>query len=133
MTVLLADDSLLILERLHQAIARHSEITIIGSFSNGTDTLNAIRSQKPNLAIIDIKMPGLTGLEVLQKSKEEELDTRFIILTFYSSKYFREMAIEAGAEYFFSKADDFELMTQVVEEMVAQEAVQSFVRSDPGK
>ena len=66
-------------------------------------------------------MPGLTGLEVLTEIRNEGIITKFIILTFFSSGYYRQLAMEAGADYFFSKADDFEKIAGVVEEMLSKE------------
>ena len=83
-------------------------LQIIGSYSNGTDMLNAMRTQKPDLAIVDIKMPGLTGLEVLSEIRKEDKKVKFIVLTLFSTDYYRQMALERGADYFFSKVDDFE-------------------------
>lgn len=59
MRVLLADDSNLILERLQEALSIYKQVEIVGLFGNGTETLEAIRVLKPDLAIIDIELPGL--------------------------------------------------------------------------
>jgi len=121
MRVLLADDSSLILERLQEMVSNHKQIEIVGVFKNGTETLNAIRTMKPDLAIVDIKMPGLNGLYVLNEIRKDDKNVIFIILTFYSSDYYRQLAIQAGSNYFFSKADDFEKLTQVVAELSEKE------------
>jgi len=76
---------------------------------------------KPDLAIVDIKMPGLSGLEVLNEIRKEDKTVKFIILTFYPSYYYRQLAIQGGANYFFSKVDDFEKVSLVVEEMLVKE------------
>jgi len=76
---------------------------------------------KPDLAIVDIKMPGLNGLYVLNEIRKDDKNVIFIILTFYSSDYYRQLAIQAGSNYFFSKADDFEKLTQVVAELSEKE------------
>jgi DNA-binding NarL/FixJ family response regulator len=94
---------------------------IVASCKNGTDTLEALRKLKPDLAIVDLKMPGLTGIEVLTEIRKENQFTIFIILTLYSTLYYRQLAMEAGADYFFSKADDFDNIAGVVEEMVREE------------
>lgn len=108
MRVILADDSNLILERLQEALRVFKQVEIVGLCDNGIDTLNAIRVLKPDLAIIDIEMPGLTGLEVLQEVRKEGAGLKIVILTFYSSDYYQQAAIKLGADYFYSKVDDFE-------------------------
>jgi DNA-binding NarL/FixJ family response regulator len=122
MRVLLADDSDLILERLHEMLSIYKEVEIVGSFKNGTETLEALRTLKPDLAIVDIKMAGLSGLEVLNEIRKEDKIVKFIILTFYASVYFRDLAIHAGVDYFFSKVDDIEELTQLIKELVEKEA-----------
>jgi DNA-binding NarL/FixJ family response regulator len=115
--ILLADDSDLILQRLHERISTCKGVEIIGSFTNGTETLEALRILKPDLAIVDIKMPGLSGLRVLKEIRKEDKALKFIILTLYTSDNYRQLAIQNGADFFFSKVDDFDKIPQVIKEM----------------
>jgi two-component system response regulator DesR len=119
--VLIADDSEVILGTLQEMLGRFGQVEIVASCHNGTEALKAMLALKPDLAIVDLKMPGLTGLEVLTQIRKEKQTIRFIILTFYSSSYYRQQAIKAGADYFFSKEDDFGKITDVVEEMLKKE------------
>ena len=116
MRVVIADDSALIRERLQEMLSISGKVELVGSFDNGTDTLDALRNLKPDLASVDIKMPGLSGLEVLTEIRKEDKTLKFIILTLHSSDYYRQMALEAGADYFFSKVDDFEKVAKVIDE-----------------
>ncbi len=129
MKVLIADDSELILETLREMLGRFGQVEIVASCHNGTDALKGIQALKPNLAIVDLKMPGLTGLEVLTETMKENHSTRFIILTFYSSVYYRQQAILAGADYFFSKSDDFEKIAVVLEEMLKKEQNDKIIKT----
>ena len=121
MRVLLADDSVLILEWLQDTIGVNKQVEIVGSFKNGIDALIALKTLKPDLAIVDFKMPGLNGLEVLKEIRKENKILKFIILTYYSLDNYRQVAINAGADYFFSKVDDFEKVSLVVKEMLDKE------------
>lgn len=118
MRVLLADDSVLILERLQEMLSIYKQVEVVGTLKNGTETLEALKILNPDLAIVDLKMPGLTGLQVLTEIRKEDKILKFIILTFHSSDYYRQMAIQAGADYFFSKVDDFEKVALTVAKMV---------------
>jgi len=126
MRVLIADDSDLIRDRLQQMLRQYKQVEIVGSFGNGTETLEALHCLKPDLAIIDYKMPGLSGLEVLKGIQSEKTAFKIIILTFYSSDYYRQLAMKYGADYFFSKADDFEKISSVVDAMVIKEENNKF-------
>jgi DNA-binding NarL/FixJ family response regulator len=123
MRIILADDSDLILDRLQEMLCVYSTAEIVASLKNGTEALAAIRTMEPDLVILDIDMPGLTGLQVLKEIRKEKKNNipKFIILTLYSSVYYREMAIAAGADYFFSKADDFEKIGEVVGGMIGED------------
>jgi len=123
MRVLLADDSDLILLRLQEMAGMYKQVEIAGSCKNGADTLAALRALKPDLAIVDIKMPKLSGLEVLKEIRKEDKNVKFIILTFYSSDFYRQLAMQAGADYFFSKIDDFEKVSLLLAELLEKEKI----------
>ena len=125
MKVLLADDSEFILETLREMLSAFSQVEVVATCHNGTDTLEALRTLKPDLAIVDIKMPGLTGIEVLSEIRKQDKTLKFIILTLFSSGNYRQLAAEAGVDYFFSKADDFEKIPMVVNELLAHEALKN--------
>lgn len=121
MKILLADDSQLILDRLQDMLSDFKEAEIVAALKNGLDSLERIKSLNPDLIIIDINMPKLNGLQVLEATKKENHKAIFIILTFYASKYFREKAMTLGADYFFSKVDDFEKVSTIVQDLLAFE------------
>jgi len=121
MRVLLADDSELILRRLEDIVNNYDQVELVGSFCNGSEALKAMRILKPDLAVVDIQMPGYTGLEVLHEIRKENKTMKFIVLTLYSSGFYRQKAMKEGADYFFSKADDFDKIHLVIEEMLLNE------------
>ena len=118
MRVLIADDSVLMLDRLRAIISGFKQAEIVGELQNGNDALEALKSLKPDLAIIDIKMPGLNGLEVLYNIRKENKVLTFIIFTLFASDYIADLAIKSGADYFFNKVDDFDKLSHVVSEMI---------------
>lgn len=121
MRVLLADDSNFILGRLKEMLSINGCVEIVGSYTNGIDALKALKLLNPDLAIIDIKMPGLTGLQVLSEIRKVNKSIKIVILTFLKSGLYHNMAMEEGADYFFSKVDDFEKIAPLVDEMVIKE------------
>ena len=133
MRVLLADDSDLILVRLQSMVSSYEQVEIVASCNNGTDTLKALRTLEPDLAIVDIKMPGLSGLEVVKEIRKENKTIKFIILTFYPSQYYRKLAIQAGANYFFSKVDDFEKVSRLIADLVEKEEIRKRTKLVNGK
>lgn len=119
MKVVIADNSSLTLDWLTEMLGNYAQIELIGTCKNGTDTLAILQTSKPDLAIVDFKMPGLNGIEVLREIRKTDTSLKFILLTFYAFDNYRQMAIEAGADYFFSKADDFEKLSELLTELLA--------------
>ena len=87
MKVLIADDSQLILDRLQVMLNDFNGAQVVAALKNGKDSLDFIKSLNPDLVIIDINMPRLNGLQVLEAIKKENHKAVFIILTFYESKF----------------------------------------------
>lgn len=119
MKVIIADDSDLILDRLKQVLGQYEDVQIVGSYKNGTEALGALRFLKPDLAILDIKMPGLSGLQILTEIQKENHSLVTIIFTFHETVYYRQMAMKAGADYFLSKVDDFEKIPKIIDGLLS--------------
>ncbi|MGB8455601.1 MAG: AraC family transcriptional regulator [Anaerocolumna sp.] len=95
--ILIAEDEYLIRERLKNML----DYTLFGfkiihDVDNGKDAYDFILKEKPNLAILDIKMPLLTGLEIAEKVHAEGLDTKIVILTSYDYFTFAQLSIKYG-------------------------------------
>jgi DNA-binding NarL/FixJ family response regulator len=120
MKILLADDSELMIERLQQMLAGIDQAEVVASLDNGIDALSYLKTLNPDLAILDFHMPGLNGAEVINAYKKENKSVIFIMLTFQLQGYYKHLAIQAGSDYFFNKADDFETIGQIVAELCEQ-------------
>jgi len=73
MRVLIADDSNFMFDRLQQMLSSMEKVEVVGSFQNGTDALSAMHKLKPDLAILDNKMPRINGVDVIRKIRNEDL------------------------------------------------------------
>jgi len=80
-TVALADDHPIILDGLEQLFQREEEITVVARCRDGEETLRAVRQHRPDILILDLRMPVKDGLEVLRELGREKLPTRVVILT----------------------------------------------------
>jgi DNA-binding NarL/FixJ family response regulator len=89
--VIIADDHPILLKGLEDFLSDLG-FDVIAAESNGLDTLEKIKNSKPPLAILDLEMPGLTGLEVARICKENGIDTKFILLTLHKELYFYHQA-----------------------------------------
>jgi DNA-binding NarL/FixJ family response regulator len=80
-TLVLADDHPIILEGLEQLFGRHKDFQVLATCNTGDDAIEAVRSHKPDIVVLDVKMPNGDGLSVLKQIHDEHLATRVILLT----------------------------------------------------
>lgn len=94
-TIITADDHPLLLKGLNDFLTENS-YNLIGSAVNGNDAYALIASQKPDIAILDIQMPGLSGLGIAKKCLENKLNTKIILITFHkeASLYFEAQELK---------------------------------------
>jgi len=117
MKVLIVDDSALVRERLKAML---SEITELEDISQARDSLEAISSfQKlnPEVVILDIRMPGGSGIDVLQEIKKSNQPPVVIVLTNYPYPQYRRKCMDAGADFFFDKSTEFDKVTEVLNQL----------------
>jgi DNA-binding NarL/FixJ family response regulator len=114
MTVLIADDSRLMRERIRETISIFSSVEIVCETENGIQTLEEMKRHNPDLAILDIRMPDKNGLEILREFRTNNNTTKIIILTNYAYDQYKDRAFENGADYFYSKSEDFDKIAVVV-------------------
>jgi DNA-binding NarL/FixJ family response regulator len=93
-TVIIADDHPIFRNGLRQMLNEEANIAILGEADNGEKALSLIREKKPDIAILDIDMPRMTGLEVLRELKDEEV--KVIFLTMYGEEDIFEEAMSLG-------------------------------------
>src|SRR6185369_11293083 len=75
-SLVLADDHPFLLEGIARVLEAESDLCVVAKCRDGVEGLDAIRQLKPNIAVLDIAMPRLTGLQVLQVVNNEQLTTR---------------------------------------------------------
>ena len=80
-TLVLADDHPIILEGLEQLFGRNKDFQVLATCNTGEDAIAAVRSHRPDIVVLDVKMPNGDGLSVLKRIHDEHLPTRVILLT----------------------------------------------------
>jgi DNA-binding NarL/FixJ family response regulator len=108
MKIVIADDSALWRDRIKSLLIDINEVFVLSEAKNGADALQIIREKEPDLAILDIRMPEMNGIEVLKKIRELKMNVKIIMLTSYPYPQYKKRCLEAGADYFLSKTEDFE-------------------------
>ena len=104
--VLVADDHPLYREGVVRAIAARPELELVGAAAHGREALAQIRDLEPDVAVLDVRMPGLDGRAVLDAVVGDELPTRVILLSAYVDSETVYAAVAAGAKGYLSKDAD---------------------------
>jgi DNA-binding NarL/FixJ family response regulator len=112
-TLLIVEDSVLVRRRLVSAI---SEIPGIEVAEAGTveEAVRELSRVVPDVALLDIKLPDGTGIDVLRKVRGTGLKTTVIVLTNYATRQYRDKCVSAGADFFFDKSTEFEEAVEVI-------------------
>ncbi len=114
MRILIADDSSLFRERIKDLFKNLNNIEIIGEASDGVEAIQLIKDNSPDVVFLDIRMPGLNGMEVLRNIRSKGNDVVICMLTNFPYKQYRERCIAEGANYFFDKNMDINLLLEVI-------------------
>ena len=101
--VLIVDDHPLFRSGLRQVIESDPSFQIIGESGDGEAALELIQKEKPDVAVLDVNLPGLTGLEIAHKLKAGQSPTRIIILTMHKDEETCNRALDIGANGFVLK------------------------------
>ena len=108
--VLLADDHLLVRQGLRALLEKIVGVTVMGEEGDGRDAVATAKAGHVDVVLMDIKMPGLNGLEALVRMRKEAPYVRVIMLSMYASEAYFQMALDAGAAgYLLKDADQTEL------------------------
>src|SRR5213594_3044687 len=78
-TVVLADDHPLMLKGLNDLLSNERDFTVLAQCTNGDDALRAVRAHRPDIVVLDLRMPGTDGLSVMRAMKAEKLATRVVL------------------------------------------------------
>jgi DNA-binding NarL/FixJ family response regulator len=108
--ILLADDHALVRAGLRALINEMPGIQVVGEAENGSDALRLIAELQPDVALVDISMPQLNGLEVAARVSAEQRRTRVVMLSMHAFEEYVHRALVAGAAgYLLKDADKGEL------------------------
>jgi DNA-binding NarL/FixJ family response regulator len=114
--VFIADDSLIVREHLVTMLDELAGVEIVGQAENVAEAISAIRILKPDVVILDILMPGGSGIKVLQNIKQAGAGPMVIILTNYPYPVFRQKCLQAGADFFLDKSTEFDQIPELIEQ-----------------
>lgn len=118
MRVFIADDSEIFLERLKAVISEVPDIEIVGESGEVQEAIRFIDELKPDIVVLDIKMPGGSGIDVLRNIKNNRPGPVVIMLTNYPYHQYKKKCMELGADLFFYKLTEVEKVAESIDRLV---------------
>ncbi len=118
-SVLIADDNTEFANTLASYLEKTEDMEIVGMAKDGTEAVEMIKVMKPDIALLDVIMPHLDGLGVLEKLQDEEITKKpiSIMLSAVGQDKITQKAIALGAEYYVVKPFDIELLLKRIREV----------------
>src|SRR5207244_12008442 len=112
--VVIADDHSLVRQGLRRYLDMAEDIDVVGEASNGEEAVALVEKASPDIVLLDIRMPGVDGLEAARRIREKFPKVGAIMLTAYDDRQFVVEAVRAGARGYVLKARDAQHLIQTV-------------------
>ena len=112
--ILIIDDSEVIRNRLYYILSEIDNINVIEQASNTTEGYEIYQKLKPDIIILDIRLPDESGIKLLKKIKQEDPASTIAILTNYPYAAYQKRCMELGADYFFDKSTEFSKIKDII-------------------
>lgn len=117
--IFIVDDSKVLRDRLVSMLSEVEGIEVVGQAGNAAEAISGIRRLRPRAVVLDIQMPGGSGIEVLRTIKREAPPTVVVMLTNHTLAQYREKCMELGADYFLDKTRDLDKLTEIFQDLVS--------------
>jgi DNA-binding NarL/FixJ family response regulator len=114
LSVYIVDDSEVMRQRLAESLADIADVQIVGQSGDPFEALDSIGKSHPDVVILDIRLPGRNGIDVLKNIKKESPAPIVIMITNYPYRQYRQGSLAAGADYFFSKINEFDMIRKTL-------------------
>lgn len=101
--VLLGEDHAIVREGTQRMLSEHPELEVVAAAGDGHDVLELLAELEPDVAILDLRMPGMSGIELTERARSLSPDTRILLLSAYDDDEFVLAAMEAGASGYLLK------------------------------
>ena len=117
--ILLVDDHAVVREGYRRLLSGHPDLAIVGEAGNSGDALDGERALEPDVTVLDIALPGLSGIETLRRIIARRAAARVLMFSMYQDAIYASRAFEAGALGYLSKASAPELLVEAVRSVAA--------------
>ncbi|MDP2931890.1 MAG: response regulator transcription factor [Chloroflexota bacterium] len=119
LNIVLADDHKIVRQGVRLLLESEPDFHIVGEAANGADATRLVEQLKPDVLVVDLKMPGLSGIDVAKRVAASSPNTRVIILSMYSSEAYVLAALEAGAKGYVLKESSSNELVQAIRHAIS--------------
>jgi len=120
-TVLLADDHEVVREGLRLALLRSPHIRVVGEAADGETAVSLAERRLPDVIVMDLRMPGMDGIEATEEIMRRVPDAKVLIFTAYSERALLQRGLESGARGYILKEAPHETLLRAIEKVAAGE------------
>lgn len=125
--IVIADDHRMVREGIKQLLELEGDISVIGEAGDGVTCLNVIEDLNPEVVLLDINMPQMNGLQVLQKLKENKCSSRILILTIHNEIEYLMKAVDIGVDGYILKDSESDVLRKAI---FAVKSGESYIQSE---
>ncbi len=125
--IVIADDHRMVREGIKQLLELEGDISVIGEAGDGVTCLNVVEDLNPEVVLLDINMPQMNGLQVLQKLKENKCLSRILILTIHNEIEYLMKAVDIGVDGYILKDSESDVLRKAI---FAVKSGESYIQSE---
>ncbi len=123
--VVLADDHAMVRQGIRQFLEEEGEIAVVAEAADGEETLRLLARHRPDVVVLDIQMPGMSGIEVMREVHTRFPEVRVLILTAYDDEPYILALLRAGADGYILKSAEAEDLVRAVRSVAAGQSALS--------
>jgi DNA-binding NarL/FixJ family response regulator len=117
--VLIADDHNIVRDGLRRILAANADIEVVGEAATGDEALALVKSSELDVAMLDMSMPGLSGLDLIKRVKIEKPKLRILVLSMHAEAQYAGRVLKAGASGYLSKDSAADLLVGAIRKVAA--------------
>lgn len=112
--ILIVDDHPIVRQGITSLLSNYDEFSVMGQADNGRDALRFVQEQAPDVVLLDIRMPGESGLHILKQIQERQPQTKVLMLTSFDDDEYVMGALREGAQGFVLKSVSDEMLVHAI-------------------